>query len=318
MKSLLVTGATGFLGRYVTKELISQGHQIYALVRDPQKCPEGCTPLQGDVTLGNLGLAEVPKLDELWHLAGTTDLSKRARKENLAVNTGGTRNVVDFTLLHGVPRLVHVSTAYADTKRNPYEESKFWAEQYVIEISNLPFRAPVSVTIFKPSILVGEYETGALPDGIKPGAFYEFVRRMLRIHARLERIRKGAESKLHLHPWEFAFRIPGDPEATLNLLPVDIAAKEMARIGEAGVFYITNPTPPKLKDIAEWVGETVKLKIKIESKPVLFPWELAFISVASDFLPYLRGEDFRSDLDFSVSVDREYIKRTLAYLLKRG
>lgn len=320
---ILVSGASGFLGQYVIRELLGQGHQIFALVRDPRKRPQGCIPLQGDVTKGNLGLIEVPELEELWNMAGVINLSKKAKKENFEVNAEGALNVVNFALAHNVKRVIHVSTAYVDTRRNPYEESKFWGEQYIIELSQgMNFHEPVPTIIFKPSILVGEYETGAIPDGIKAGAFYEFVRRLLRIHARIERIRKGAEAKLHLPPWDFVFRIPGDPEATLNLMPVDIAAKEMARIAvenETGTFYITDPNPLKLRELAEWVGEAVRLKIRVEPGVMLLPWELAFASVAADFLAYLRSEPvWESAVTNCPEIDREYIKRTLAYLLQRG
>ena len=318
MTHILLTGGTGFLGGYLVRELLAQGYCIHALVRDPSKCPEGCQALQGDVTQGMLGIDQVG-FEELWNVAGATDLSKKAREATLAVNTGGVRNVIDYALTHGVKRIVHISTAYADSQRNPYEVSKWWGDRYLEEISIANKLRPVlPVVVLKPSILVAEWESGAIADG-KLGAFYEFVRRLLRVHAKLERMRKAVEGRLHLHPWDFRFRIRGDPEATLNLIPVDIAAREMVRTAEkheTGTFYITNPEPPKLADLAEWVGEVVRLQLSFDMNAVLYPLELAFNKVIEDFAPYLKGEPvWQSALDFPVPVDRYYIRRTLAYLL---
>lgn len=312
MSAILVTGATGFLGGYLTRHLL-ENHQVYALLRDPRKCPEGCLPLRGDITKRDLGLEEMTDFDEIYNLAGSINLSKRARKQNFRVNVQGAYNVAHFALRHKLKRLIHVSSAYAsDRPRNPYEESKWLGEQHILEAAG-----EIPTIIFKPSILVGEYETGTVPDGVKPGAFYEFIAKLLRIHGRVDSIRKGVESKLHLWPWTFGFHIPGDPEAALNLIPVDTAARamaEMAVANETGTFYITNPSPPKLKDLAEWVGEAVRLRIRIEPEPSLYPWDIALTKVASDFLPYLRGEEFGSDLGSCPPIDRDFISRTLKEL----
>jgi len=319
--NILITGGTGFLGHYLVNKLWLQNHKIYALVRDPQKCPTGCTAITGDVTKGNLGIDKVPKnLDEIWHGAATINLSKKARQESFALNSGSVFNVIDFARKQKLKRIIHISTAYADTKRNPYEESKWWAEQYLNEASKHPFN-PIPVLILKPSILVAEYETGTMPKGIRPGAFYEFVRRLIRIHRRIERMKKRVEKTLHLPPWQFCFRVPGDPDATLNLLPVDIAAKKMVEIAaenDAGVFYITNPSPPILRDLVEWISDVISLTLRIESPSFLFPHERAFISVASDFLPYLRGEPtWQSAIDFPVLVDRYYVQKTIQWLMRQ-
>lgn len=309
------------MGSYLVKELLKQGHHVHVLVRDPSHCPEGCYPIQGDVTQGMLGIDQVHGFEELWNAAGVTDLSGKARKATIAVNTGGVHNVIDYALTHGVKRVVHISTAYADSQRNPYEVSKWWGDQYLQEIGTAnKLRPMLPVVVLKPSILVAEWESGAIADG-KLGAFYEFVRRLLRVHAKMERMRKVVEGKLHLHPWDFHFRMRGDPEATLNLIPVDIAAREMVRAvekHETGTFYITNPEPPKLADLAEWVGEVVRLQLHFDMNATLYPLELAFFKVIEDFALYLKGEPvWQSALDYCPPVDGYYIQRTVRWLMQR-
>ncbi len=40
MERVAITGATGFVGRYVVKELLNRGYQVYALVRNAKKLRE--------------------------------------------------------------------------------------------------------------------------------------------------------------------------------------------------------------------------------------------------------------------------------------
>lgn len=77
MKSVIVTGATGFIGRAVIKELLKHGYKIYALVREgredllPQT--EQCVPIIGDLNNMLSILEKMPK-DEpetFYHLAWT-------------------------------------------------------------------------------------------------------------------------------------------------------------------------------------------------------------------------------------------------------
>ena len=39
-KNVIVTGATGFIGRYLLAELLQNGYEVYAVVRNPEKLPK--------------------------------------------------------------------------------------------------------------------------------------------------------------------------------------------------------------------------------------------------------------------------------------
>lgn len=123
---VLVTGANGFLGSWLTKALIADGHEVYALVRprsdlselkgDPVKF------LYGDVT-DVLSLLEAFKgMDAIFHLAGVIAYRKSQRAQMERVNVEGTRNVVEVCREHKVPRLVYLSSVVAvGAGRSPEE-----------------------------------------------------------------------------------------------------------------------------------------------------------------------------------------------------
>ncbi|GAI93012.1 unnamed protein product, partial [marine sediment metagenome] len=109
---------------------------------------------------------------------------------------------------------------------------------------------------------------------------------------------------------EPVFRIKGNPEGKLNLVTVDAVAEAMANTDKEGTFWLTNPAPPTLGQLVEWVGEFIMVKMRIEPefKPTLI--EAQFAKMANSFAPYLEGDDFPSDLE-SCSITREFIRGTI-------
>lgn len=306
MQSVLVTGASGTLGRELTSRLIAKGVTVYALARKPPEPSDNLVPLKGDITIRHdFGVENIPtQFDAAYHLAALLDLGWGKKEELWRTNVEGTFNVLGFCVENNIPHLYFVSTAYTTTLgRNPYELSKMVCERNIE-----PFREvhKLKVTIFKPSILTADSQ--ALIPG---GAFYQVVGMIARVHRRAELVRRKVEGTLHLPVIEPVFRIKGNPQGYLNLIPVDAVAEAMAEIEDEGTFWLTNPEPPKLSEIAEWVGEALLLKIsfKPEFKPM--PIEALFERVASPFLPYLWGDNLRSDLKTKPRVDKEYIQKTV-------
>jgi thioester reductase-like protein len=181
MGAVLLTGATGFVGKEIMDRLLSRGQRVYALVRarDDAAAAErlarhaNLTPLAGDIEQPGLGLASPMEEDvtKVIHCAASVsfDLSLQ---DSRRVNVEGTRNVVDVARrLPRLERLSYVSTAYVageprrlfqenqldvgQSFRNPYERSKFEAERMVRERAReLPLQ------VLRPSIVVGDSRTG--------------------------------------------------------------------------------------------------------------------------------------------------------------
>ena len=108
---LLVTGASGFLGRAVCAELIARDHEVHALVRREGSEPSGTAAVTGDLTdAGSLsGAVESAKPECVVHLAAEI-ASQRDPARIQAVNVGGTRSLIAACESAGVRRIVFTST----------------------------------------------------------------------------------------------------------------------------------------------------------------------------------------------------------------
>ncbi|GAI78022.1 unnamed protein product, partial [marine sediment metagenome] len=102
----------------------------------------------------------------------------------------------------------------------------------------------------------------------------------------------------------------GNPGGKLNLVTVDRVAEAIANTDKEGTFWLTNPDPPTLGQLVEWVGEFLMVRMRIEPEFKPTPIEAQFAKMTSSFAPYLQGDDFPSDLE-SCSITREFIHETI-------
>lgn len=185
MGAVLLTGATGFVGKEILDRFLDRGRRVFALVRARDDDAAAgrltrdafLTPVAGDIEQPRLGLSEpraaglAEEVTTVVHCAASVsfDLSLR---DSRRVNVDGTRNVLELAeRLPRLDRLSYVSTAYVAGEprrlfgedeldvgqafRNPYERSKFEAERMLRESAGgLPLQ------VLRPSIVVGDSRTG--------------------------------------------------------------------------------------------------------------------------------------------------------------
>ncbi|HVZ35162.1 MAG TPA: NAD-dependent epimerase/dehydratase family protein, partial [Polyangiaceae bacterium] len=109
----LVTGATGFLGSWITRALSMAGHRPTVLVRDANRL-DTLSDVALDVVEGNILEAEsvrsaMSSVDAAIHVAGLVSLRTRDASELHRVNLLGTRNVLEAAASRGL-RVLHTSS----------------------------------------------------------------------------------------------------------------------------------------------------------------------------------------------------------------
>lgn len=117
MGKVLVTGANGFLGSWLTRRLLAEGLEVFALVRKSSDLTElagvKCQYIYGDVTdLDSLQLA-TQGIDSVFHLAGLVAYKKSDRPQMNLINVQGTKNILTACEQSRVRRLVHLSSVVA-------------------------------------------------------------------------------------------------------------------------------------------------------------------------------------------------------------
>ncbi len=280
---------------------------------------------EGDITSRSLGLdqQEYRKLcnevDEVFHCAAVTHFEMQGADEHVVVNIKGTENVLQFADSGKQKRFHYISTAYVAGKHNgiiyenempneplfnnEYERSKFVAEQFVIEYAK---SNDISYTIYRPGIIVGDSNSGAT---CKFGNLYLFVKVLFNIKNSFTR-HKSEDLN------DITIRVPGDPDALINLVPINYVADAIVAILKkresiGGIYHITNPNPPRLCELRDLVmtllaikGMHVKIDRELEMQ-CLSTIEKLFLRQTRSYYSYLF-----SKLRFDDSSTQEILKGT--------
>jgi len=159
MSTILVSGASGFVGSHLLPELLGAGHRVVALVRSAgagEKVTRRLTAAlaanvelrTGDVDRPATLPPALAGVDAVVHLVAIPR-DWNGGKKLLEVNLDGTRNLIAAMQASGVRRLVHLGAlGVEDREQLHYATSKARAERAVVE-SGLEW------TVLKPSLLFG-------------------------------------------------------------------------------------------------------------------------------------------------------------------
>jgi nucleoside-diphosphate-sugar epimerase len=167
--AVLVTGATGFIGRRLVANLVQEGQDVRALLL-PDEPVDRLAPAQvwrGDVTRGESLREAVRGVSCVYHLAAMVG-DWGPEREFQRINVDGTRNLLEAACAAGSPRVVVVSsvivygwqlhTAVCDEDRpygratGPYSRTKAAAERLALDYHR---QGRVPVTVVRPGNVYG-------------------------------------------------------------------------------------------------------------------------------------------------------------------
>ena len=267
-----VTGATGFIGRFLVAELLENREgPIYCLCRagsidklDALKArlgdEERIIPVVGDLSKPRLGVddAEIDrlagKIEHFFHLAAIYDLTADADSQR-AANIDGTRHALQLAEALSAEHFHQVSSIAAaglyrgvftedmfdeaqDVEHNPYYLTKHESERVVRVESKVPWR------VYRPGVVVGHSKTGEI-DKID-GPYYFFKT--------LQRVRGVVPS------WLRGIGVEG---GEINIVPVDYVAKAMDYIAhqpglDGRAFHLTDPEPLTVGGLFKAIAKAAK------------------------------------------------------------
>lgn len=282
-----VTGATGFIGRFLVSNLLRRKGTVYVLVRkDSQKKlaalidrmgwdPKRVVAVTGDLARPKLGVPATRikqlsgKIDHFFHLAAIYDLSADAASQMVA-NVEGTRHAVQLAEALKVRCFHHTSSIaaaglYKGTFRedmfeqaedldNPYFATKHESEKVVREeCTRVPWR------VYRPGIVVGHSKTGEIDKIDGPYYFFTLLKKLREV----------------LPPWVPLLGIEG---GRINLVPVDFVADAMDHIAhqpglDGGCFHLTDPEPKRVGEVLNIfarAGHAPQMSMRLDARMFAF------------------------------------------------
>lgn len=260
--SYFVTGATGFIGRFLVSNLLKRKGTVYVLVRkgSAKKLTtigeqmgwdmKRIVAVNGDLTKAKLGVAPTQlaalkgKITHFFHLAAIYDMTADAESQKQA-NIGGTKHALELAAAIKAGCFHHASSIAAaglypgvfredmfdeaEGLKDPYLKTKHESEGLVRKQNVVPFR------IYRPSMVVGHSKTGEI-DKID-GPYYLFTL-----------IKKIRET---IPQWVPTLGIEG---GRINVVPVDFVADAMDHIAhkkglDGHCFHLVDPEPMRFGEL---------------------------------------------------------------------
>ena len=257
-----VTGATGFIGASIVRELLSEGREVRVLAR-PSSNLANLNGLDVEIRLGDLLdprslRAGLEGCDVLYHAAADYRLWTRNPEEMYRSNVGGTTAIFEAALEAGISKVVYTSSVgtlgnpgdgTAGTEETavtladmvgPYKKSKFLAEREAERF----FALGLPVVIVNPSTPVGPWDIKPTPTG---KIIVDFLKR----------------------------RMPAYLDTGLNLIAVEECARGhllAEKKGMPGRKYILGNSNLSLREIFVMLQEITGIpapKIRLPYAPVL-------------------------------------------------
>ena len=150
MRSVFVTGGTGFMGRNLIVELVHRKYAVQALARhgSEHKLPHGCKVIPGDALDKNSFVSRIPPAETFVQLIGVTHPNPSKKDEFRAVDLGSARAAIEAAREAGIRHFVYVSVAQPAPVMKFYIQVRAEAEKMIRE-------SGMNATILRPWYVLG-------------------------------------------------------------------------------------------------------------------------------------------------------------------
>jgi nucleoside-diphosphate-sugar epimerase len=326
--AILLTGATGFLGRYLLRDFLASGRTVAVLARDTSsasaaervraivarwgdilhtKLPPPLV-LTGDLCTPGLGLTAA---DRSWlaahcqcvvHAAADVSLRPAPRSDPWTTNVVGTQHLLDLCCTLGIADLHHVSTAFVCGDRSGLirEDELDCGQHFHNDYEKSKCAAERRVraarglraTIYRPSVIVGDSRTGYTSS-------YHGFYRFLELAARLAGHPSSTSKHKATQARRLPLRLPFTGEESRNLVPVDWVARAVVQIvsqprGHGRAYHLVARTPVPVRQIKEVAEELLGIegvRWAGDGPPDNASLlEELFLAQLREFSPYFRGD----------------------------
>lgn len=269
-RHIIITGLPHFVARLVADEIAETEPtaSVTALVRADRidrvrselRNPSTIEIVPARIVLPDLGLADAHRLDliehvtDIYHFESLYHLGVDARQVE-DVNVLGTRHLLEIARrAPNLRRFNHYSTAFVagdragivleseldrgQRFRTPYERTRFAAELLVRRAAGT-----IPITIYRPSLVVGESTTGDM--GTVDGPYF-LLQLLTHTPGRLPR------------------RVPSAQNAPFNVVPADYVARSITALSRmphsvGETYHLVDPSPLRNRDALELIAQTANL-----------------------------------------------------------
>ncbi|MDI9240149.1 SDR family oxidoreductase [Lysobacter sp. LF1] len=284
--SYFVTGATGFIGRFLVSKLLKRKGTVYVLVRKDSRRKfdaiakkmgwdaKRVVVVEGDMTQGKCGVSAAQvralsgKVKHFFHLAAIYDLTAKPEAQK-AANLDGTQHALDLAAAIKAGVFHHTSSIAAaglypgvfredmfdeaEGLEDPYLRTKHDSEGLVRRETRLKWR------IYRPGMVVGHSQTGEMDKIDGPYYFFTFLKKLRQM----------------LPPWMPMLGLEG---GRINIVPVDYVVDAMDHIAhkprlDGHCFHLTDPEPMRVGEVLNTfarAGHSPEMTMRIDARMFAF------------------------------------------------